>query len=257
MKHLTAFSWGYWGWGNHTRDFVRAVDAIERARRMRPPLFVDVRFSRSVRALGFRDSAFEETVGKSRYRWLRKLGNERIGSSQGGVKIVDRSGVDDLLQLISSAAGERRRVIFFCACEVPGYCHRSSVTGLLVKAARRYGLPLTVVEWPGGEPETVELTVADKVVRNVLRGHRRVPLGGLRPEKIRNLAALPWCSHVRLRSGNGDAAVICGPAQLAADWFLPVIGPEVSKPTDTIESLRKEAEMLRQLLGYHEQRSTE
>lgn len=61
MKHLTAFSWGYWGWGNHTRDFVRTVDAIECARGMRPPLFIDIRFSRSVRALGFRGSAFEET----------------------------------------------------------------------------------------------------------------------------------------------------------------------------------------------------
>jgi hypothetical protein len=49
MKRLTAFSWGYRGWGNHTRDFVRTVDAIERARGKRPPIFVDIRFSRSVR----------------------------------------------------------------------------------------------------------------------------------------------------------------------------------------------------------------
>ena len=178
MKHLTAFSWGYWGWGNHTRDFVRTVDAIECARGMRPPLFIDIRFSRSVRALGFRGSAFEETVGKNRYRWLRKLGNARIGGGSGGVKIADRSGVDDRLRLIGSAARQRRRVIFFCACEHPVYCHRAVAAGLLVKAARREGLSLTVVEWPGGEPETVELTVADKVVRDVLRGGIRVPLDG-------------------------------------------------------------------------------
>jgi hypothetical protein len=54
MKHI-AFSWGYWGWESHTREFVRAVDAVERSRGMRPPVFADVRFSRSVRAVGFRD----------------------------------------------------------------------------------------------------------------------------------------------------------------------------------------------------------
>ena len=43
----------------------------------------------------------------------------------------------------------------------------------------------------------------------------------------------------------GSAVIICGPAQLAADWHLPVIGPDVSKPGDTIKSLRKEAERFR------------
>ncbi len=34
------------------------VDAVEHARGFAPPLFVDVRVRRSVRALGFRDRAF-------------------------------------------------------------------------------------------------------------------------------------------------------------------------------------------------------
>jgi hypothetical protein len=105
MKPLTAFSWGYWGWGNHTRDFVRTVDAVERARGKRPPIFVDIRFSRSVRALGFRDSAFQEMVGESRYRWLRKLGNPHIGGiGKRGIRIADASGGDDSLSSCERAA---------------------------------------------------------------------------------------------------------------------------------------------------------
>jgi hypothetical protein len=250
MKELTAFSWGYWGWGNHTREFVRAVDAIERDRGIRPPMFVDIRFSRSVRALGFRNTAFEEAVGKSRYRWLPKLGNKRIGSGRGGIQIADLSGVDELLQIVLDAATDNRRVIFFCACERPGSCHRAVVASLLVKAARRKGVPLNVVEWPGGEPETIDIDIPDKVVKDVLRGGNRVPLAASHPKQIRKFAALPWCSRVGLHSSSGVVAIICGPAQLAADWYLPVIGPDVSKPGDTIKSLRKEAERLRKSLGF-------
>ena len=250
MKNLTAFSWGYWGWGNHTRDFVRAVDAVERARGMRPPIFVDIRYSRSVRALGFRDAAFEETVGKNRYRWLRKLGNARIGSGRGGVRIADPSGADDLLQLVSTAAKDRRRVVFFCACERPCDCHRAAVARLLVNVAGRKGSSLTVVEWPGGEPETIEFAVSAKVVKDVLRGGNRVPLARSQPSDIQKFAALPWGSRLGLRSGDGGIAVVSGPAQLGADWYLPIIAPDSSKPTDTISSLRKEADRARKLLGY-------
>jgi hypothetical protein len=40
---LTAFNWGYWGWGTHTSDLVRTVDAIERSRGKRSPVFADIR----------------------------------------------------------------------------------------------------------------------------------------------------------------------------------------------------------------------
>jgi hypothetical protein len=249
MRKL-AFSWGYKGWGTHTREFVRTVDALERRRGMRPPIFADVRFSRSVRATGFRGAAFEKTVGKSRYRWLQKLGNRRIGSGQGGIRIADRSGGGDLLRLISDAAKERRRVIFFCWCERPCECHRAVVARLLVKSARKQGKVLTIIEWPGGEPETVEINVTAKVVKDVLRGANRAPLGELSPRGIRRFTALPWGSRVRLRSDAGEVAVVAGPAQLAAGWYLPLIGPDFSEPTDTVEGLRREAERKRKSLGY-------
>jgi hypothetical protein len=253
MKRLTAFSWGYWGWGgNHTRDFVRTVDAVERARGKRPPIFVDIRKSRSVRALGFRDAAFQEMVGKPRYQWMgKKLGNPHIvGRGKRGIRITDPSGGDDLLDVVADAQRDNRRVIFFCACKRPCDCHRSDVAALLVKVARRRGMTLKIVEWPGGDPETVGLTVSDEVVKGVLRDRKRVPLAGSSRARIRKLTALPWCSRVGLHSSGGDIAIISGPAQLAADWYLPVIGPDVPRPTDTVDSIRREAERLWKSLKY-------
>jgi hypothetical protein len=250
MKGLTAYSWGYWGWGNHAGDFVRAVDGIERARGKRPPVFADIRFSRSVRAQGFRGAVFEETVGKNRYRWLRKLGNARIGSGRGGIRIADPSGADELLDLVIDADRDRRRVIFFCACEDPAHCHRAKVASLIVDAARKRGLGLMVIEWPGGDPEIIKLGVSAQVIKGVLGGGNRVPLLEQRPALVRKLQALPWCSRVALHSDGGNLSVVSGPARLATSWFLPVVGPDVSKPTDTIESIRKEAERLRKTLGY-------
>jgi hypothetical protein len=49
------------------------IDAVEKARGFAPPLFVDIRISRSVRAPGFNRAPFEGVVGKSRYRWLDDL----------------------------------------------------------------------------------------------------------------------------------------------------------------------------------------
>src|ERR1017187_2039954 len=63
---LTLFTWGYWGWGNATHELIRAVDATERERGFKPPVFFDIRASRSVRARGFRDDAFEQLLPKGR-----------------------------------------------------------------------------------------------------------------------------------------------------------------------------------------------
>jgi hypothetical protein len=202
MKQLTAFTWGYWGWGSHTKEFVRMVDAIERDRGWRPPLFVDIRFSRSVRAVGFRQDAFEHVTGQRRYKWMRRLGNSRIGSGKGGLKIFDPSAADDLLDFIIAANRQKRRVLFFCACEYPRYCHRAKVANLVRKVATRRGIHLTTIEWPGGEPITAQLRVPESVLKEVLWGATRVPVPQLRGKQRRMLAALPWCSRVKLCSND-------------------------------------------------------
>ena len=137
------------------------VDAIERSRGRRTPIFVDIRFSRSGRAAGFRQGALERVAGRRRYNGMRGLGNSRIGSGRGGMKISD-PGADDLLDLIVAADRHRRRVLFFCQCKYPRYCHRAKVASLVRQAAARRGIGLTTTEWPGGEPVTVQLRVPEK-----------------------------------------------------------------------------------------------
>lgn len=38
-RKRTMFTWGYWGWGNSTRELVRAVDVVEKKRGFKPPIF--------------------------------------------------------------------------------------------------------------------------------------------------------------------------------------------------------------------------
>lgn len=253
MRTLTVFSWGYWGWGTHTSDFVRAVDATERRRGMRPPIFVDIRFSRSVRAPGFRENAFAEIVGRGRYRWLRKLGNANIGTKKRVAKIADPTGIEDLRQFVLDAHRQRRRVIFFCSCERPCHCHRSIVAKRLHAHAARKRTPIKVIEWPGGEPASIKLAVSAKATRNVLRNANRMPLGGVSANTQRKLASLPWCSRVELHSDDTAFGIVSGPAQLAAaGWYLPVIAPDFSSETYSVRELKSLAGQLRKSLGYAE-----
>jgi hypothetical protein len=169
MKALAAFTWGYWGWGSHTSDFVKGARQLERARGRKSPIFVDIRLSRSVRAVGFSGNAFEKACGKDGYFWMPKLGNRRIADGRTGIKIADASAGKELVDLIVRAHQSKRRVIFFSACEYPGRCHRFEVAALLKKEAGRRGLMLTTIEWPGGEPIIKRIDVEKNVVQ---RGDR-------------------------------------------------------------------------------------
>src|ERR1700724_2060014 len=103
---LHMFTFGYWGWGSATREFVQSVDAAERQRGFCPPIFVDVRIHRGVRAAGFRDDAFERLLGRARYRWMRGLGNLAVvGRSRGHrVRIKSPAAAAELLTLAREAA---------------------------------------------------------------------------------------------------------------------------------------------------------
>ena len=97
---LNMFTFGYWGWGSATRELVRRVDAVERRRGFRSPIFVDIRIHRGVRAAGFRDDAFERFLGRARYRWMRGLGNLAVVGHSGGrrVKINSPAAATELLE---------------------------------------------------------------------------------------------------------------------------------------------------------------
>src|SRR5262245_25662387 len=94
------------------------VDAVEKNRGFKGPVFVDTRFSRSVRAVGFRGDAFEKKAGPQRYRWMKGLGNRAIAKRSGPrLQIADPSAAEGLLKLAVDLARQRQRLIFFCACE--------------------------------------------------------------------------------------------------------------------------------------------
>src|SRR4051812_31310705 len=145
MGEATIFTFGYYGWGNHTPQLVRAVDAVETSRGFEPPLFVDIRIRRSVRAAGFTGSNFEKLLGKERYHWMKSLGNKFIETRTGPpIQIAEPKAADELLDLAIESARNKQRILFFCSCQWPRYdgkthCHRTTVAGLVWKAAKNRG----------------------------------------------------------------------------------------------------------------------
>jgi len=234
MQTLTLFTWGHSGWGNATGQLIQAVDAVEVSRGFAPPLFIDIRISRSVRAPGFNGRAFEDAVGSSRYRWLPDLGNLVV--QEGGddaIRIKNPAAAETLLDIAEGAARDNRRVMYFCACEFPGVegrdgcCHRTTVAGLVLEAARRRNRPLRVVEWPGGEPPSngFEVELAEPAFEKVRRGAVSIPLE--EPVRLAEVAGLPWgtvtFAQCRGKGPEWYFRLLAGPARYAkAGWQLPV-----------------------------------
>lgn len=197
---LTIFTFGYWGWGNATRELIRAIDSAERKKGFSPPVFFDVRLKRSVRAKGFRDDAFERLLPKGRYQWFPSLGNINIVTKKLGVKIKDPLSSRTLFKEALKCAKRNRRIIFFCACEFPRFCHRHVVANLLLKEAARTRRRIRVTEWPGGAPIRIRVRVTEAIYNGIIRGkilNVRLPSQTL----PRGLVGLPWGSIVDVVSG--------------------------------------------------------
>jgi hypothetical protein len=254
MSATTLFSFGYWGWGNAVPQLVAAVDAVEAARGFRPPLFVDVRISRAVRAKGFDGDALARFVGASRYLWLDGLGNLAIRDG-GAMRLKDPSTADRLLDAALECARERCRLLFFCACEVPCTCHRALVAGCAIEAARRRRLAVEVVEWPGGDPVSLDVVLPRAAFNKVRRGARGIPLA--EPVDLARVAAVPWGSLVAVRSDDDPAVptwrVLTGPARHGPrGWFLPVLDVYDGEPP---AAMRGRAHDAREAGGYAPLRS--
>ncbi len=224
MEHLTLFTWGYWGWGSATGQLIEAVDAVEMDRGYEPPLFVDIRISRSVRARGFDGSAFENAVGVSRYRWLDVLGNAAVKGG-GAMRIMDPAAADTLLDIALACARNHQRILFFCACEFPATCHRSKIADLVFQAAGHRKLPVQVVEWPGGEPRlgSFEVQLSKTAFEKVYRGGKSIPLDD--PVPLAEMAAVPWYSLVLIRHNKEQKLLVTGPIRYRkGGWYLPSYG---------------------------------
>jgi hypothetical protein len=97
-KPIVLFSFGYWGCGSATKELVAAVSSAEAQRGFAPPLWVDIRLQRSVRAAGFRDRAFERLLGAN-YQWLPSLGNMSVADGGSRIRIQEPAAANDLLDL--------------------------------------------------------------------------------------------------------------------------------------------------------------
>ena len=253
MHKPTLFTWGYYGWGNHTPQLVEAVDAVETSRGFQPPLFVDIRIRRNVRAEGFVSSAFEKLLGPSRHRWMKSLGNKFIQSRSGpSIQIAEPAAADELLDLTLEAAGRKQRVLFFCSCQWPKCdgeiaCHRTTVAGLVLNAAQKRGVPIEIVEWPGGTPTQNEVEVPSQILASIRKGRMTVPLGN--EPNLADIAGLPWCSIATVRSGDQTLYRIVGPAIRQNDqWAWPVF-PSDLDPAASSAHYEDEASKIRQRLG--------
>jgi hypothetical protein len=263
---LILFSWGYWGWGNATEQLIVATGIAERARGFEPPVFADCRIRRKVRAKGFLNDAFRELLAKAdsqscRYYWMDDLGNDAVAKGQEGVVIKNEGAIECLLDLATEEAKQRRRVIFYCACEFPRLdgkltCHRVTIADLLLNHARKNGPNLSVVEWPGGEPITTRLEVDRKLFSAVMHGRKSIPFEA---DRLQDFAGMPWGSILSLASDDGKstADVLVGPAKFTTFgdgyWYLPVIEPPDADTSR--ESLRERAAQWREAHGLNERES--
>ena len=252
MTKITLFTFGYYGWGNHTPQLVEAVDAVEHSRGFEPPLFADIRIRRTVRAKGFQGNAFEKLLSQDRHRWMKSLGNEFIVSRTGPhIQIAEPAAADELLDLAIDLAKRKQRLLFFCGCQWPRcdgkiHCHRATVAELVLAAAKKRAVPVEIVEWPGGEPRQIELDVTPQMFAAIRKGRMTVPLGD--GPDLAEVAGLPWGSIATLQVKGEKLHRIVGPAiSQTTGWALPVF-PTSDSATDLSE-YEKEAEKLREALG--------
>lgn len=251
VSRIQLFTFGYYGWGNSTPQLVQAVDAVERSRGFKPPIFVDIRIQRAVRAPGFTGNAFGELLGAKRYRWIKALGNKQIETRTGPrIQIAEPSAANDLLDLAMEAAKDQRRLIFFCGCEFPRCdgrvnCHRTTVAALAIKAARRRGRNTEVVEWPGGDPNQLDLPTDIKSFNDLLRGKLNIPTGNM---ALRESAGIAWGSTATISADGQNVKAVIGPAQFRRQaWQLPVLfwGEGYTQP-----DIRREGAKVRKAYGF-------
>lgn len=253
MSTTTIFTWGYYGWGNATSRLVEIVDAVERGRGFTPPMFVDIRIRRTVRAKGFQGNAFEKLLGPDRHRWMKSLGNNFIQTRSGpSIQIADPAAAQELLDLAVDLADENQRLLFFCSCPLPKQegktaCHRNTVAGLVLKTAKKSGVHVEIIEWPGGEPEHAEIDVPSESYKALERGRVTIPLE--KKSGSPKFRCLPWGSTVTVRAGEKEMRVISGPASWQhGQWLLPVFWFFFDPDTDLSE-IEKAASKLRRSWG--------
>lgn len=233
MAAIEMFTWGYYGWGSETKKLVQAVDAVEAAVGFEPPIFVDIRISRKVRAAGFCGNAFGKLLGPERYVWMSDLGNDAILEG-GKMRIHDPAAAARLLEIAIDRASRKSRVIFFCSCRILAGCHRRVVADLLLAEAKRRGVALSLDEWPGGASRAHEVKVTKQLFGQLFRGRATLPF--TRVSTLAAIAGLPWGSAVRVKAPGEVCYFTTGPAVVqGGKWALPVLSTPVPTAVNALE----------------------
>jgi hypothetical protein len=258
MTPLTVFTWGYEGWGSSTPQFKQLVDIVEQERGYAKPLFVDLRFHRNGRAIGFKGDEFDRVLGKGRYRWMNALGNRQLNATSGpSVELNDPTAIEELLGLALARSAKGQRTIMFCSCGLPRQgdrvCHRVAVATLLLKLAARRNVALTIAEWPGGEVKTIAVPVNNEQAVKVRAGAANINLGPRRPSAA--LLAMPWRSVAQLKAADFSARAIVDPPIFRGDrWLLPLPFFLASERA-TLDGIKKRSRTERRRSGLDPRRS--
>jgi hypothetical protein len=117
----------------------------------------------------------------------------------------------------------------------------------VLEAAKRRGVPVEIVEWPGGQPKPIDRDVAPQIFAAVRKGRMSVPLG--KEPNFAEVAGLPSCTVATLHSDGDMLYRVVGPAIRQPDqWVVPVLYLDPDPATGVAE-YKKEAEKLREAWG--------
>ena len=185
---------------------------------------------------------------------MPELGNKRIVSGSGPViQIAKPAAAKDLLELAIKLSKDKQRLLFFCSCEFnksegKTNCHRCTVAGLLIKNAKKQGVSIQVVEWPGGDPKNIEMEVKPKVFDVIKKRRINIPLP--KDYDLAEMAGLPWGTIVTFKCNDQQFNRIVGPAiRQKGKWILPVQFFYFDQDT-SLAIYHKESEKIRKLHGY-------
>jgi hypothetical protein len=122
-------------------------------RYLRPRLRAGERALRAVGPTGFNPMVANPASSPNRLAAVPVC----VQGQRDGIEIKRPAAAEELLE--HALRSPSRRLIFFCSCELPGGCHRRTIAGLVKRSALRRGIDVNVVEWPGGAPREIALTV--------------------------------------------------------------------------------------------------
>lgn len=215
---------------------MKAVDQAEALRGFKPPLWIDIRISRSVRSAGFRGKEFADLL-KTRYLWMPELGNKRKKQRRKGIEIQNPAAAKGLLE--RALENRKRRIMFFCACRDPFSCHRYQIGKLVLTYAKAQKARVEVVEWPGGQAGTFTIDVSPATLRKIDRDAVK-SLSIPASMTLSAAALLPWGTIGTLQAGTEKAKVLMGPAFFNAAGSHLRIFPDEAGTRANSNSFRKQ-----------------